>query len=151
MFGDRHYRVGGLRVALGGDKGYRLVKTGDGAQHETIGDAMLLLTKSASDAAEDDADQADDTAVRAALDRPGVRIEARFAVYRGVIERVIGKMKSMSKFLAGPITLRQQSRLFRVLVIVSALVNRQVKLDSSLFAKARIEESSSSSSTSSNQ
>ena len=58
MFGpDYKRRVDGreMRLALGGDKGYRFVKCGAGAPHESIGTAKLVLTKSASDANDDDA------------------------------------------------------------------------------------------------
>jgi len=122
-------------VVFGGDKGYRTVKR-DAGPHESIGKAMLMLTKSAKDAKSNDADQLGADEISDVIAGDDVLIETRFAHWRGIVERVIRKMKALSKFVTGPITLRQSNKLFRALVVVASLVNVQVAQNPNLFATA---------------
>ena len=118
---------------LGGDKGYRRVALGDEDAPHSLGGSGLLLTKSAADAKDDDADLAEPADVTRALSRRDVVVHERFAHHRGVVERVIGMAKSISKFVSGPIFVRQSQTLQNVLLVVAALINWRLEANSLLF------------------
>ena len=122
------------RVMIGGDKGYFAV------DHTRLHGAGVILTDTAVDAAaavgavrgnNKQARQAKFLAANA-----HAMLSPRFATHRSVVERVIGMMKRMSTFVAGPVFTRQHKDLGRVLRIVGALVNRQLSLNSRLFVRA---------------
>jgi hypothetical protein len=66
---------------------------------------------------------------------PHARLIPRFAHHRCVVERVIGRMKQSSSFIAGPIYESQHDKLSSVLLIVSGLVNRQLESNPNLFVQ----------------
>jgi hypothetical protein len=63
------------------------------------------------------------------------KLHPRFAHHRCVVERVIGRMKQISAFIAGPIYEKQDRRLADVLLVVSAIVNYQLSQNANLFVK----------------
>ena len=120
--------------ALMGDKGYRNVPM-HGSSTDSICEAKLLLTGSAAAADADDADQANPAQVAAALARRNVVVHRRHSPHRAVIERVIGMMKRVSHFVAGPVFQRSDAQLGAVLFITATIVNRLISVNQQLFVR----------------
>ena len=119
------------RIYVGGDKGYYNVKS------HLLGAFGIVLTDSAvAAAAEDGAIKGNNKRARQnnflARNQHSM-LEARFATHRSVVERVIGAMKRVSRFVAGPIREMQADSLRRVLLIVAALLNRRLQASQTLF------------------
>ena len=128
--------VGGRerRFFVGGDKGYYAVKA---ASLQGIG---IILTDSAVDAAAGDgvvharSKEGRQRAFSAA--HPHSLLSPRFATHRCVVERVIGAIKRLSRFVAGPIYLRQSALMLpSVLLVVTALINRRLDSKPNLFVR----------------
>lgn len=68
-------------------------------------------------------------------DNPHALLNPRFAHHRCAIERVIGRIKQISAFIAGPIYEIQDRRLADALLVVAAIVNRQLSMNPNLFVK----------------
>jgi hypothetical protein len=63
------------------------------------------------------------------------RCGPEFSQPRAVVERVIGKLKSLSDFIAGPITINSAHQLREVILIYSGIINRLLEKRPEMFSK----------------
>ena len=119
---------------LAGDKGYFSV---DAAQ---MPGARIAFTESAAlQNVDDDVSLGRTRAarIRKFVERnPSAILTSRLATHRCVVERVIGAMKRLSKFVSGPIyAVQNDTPLASTLLIVAALVNRRFAENNNIFVR----------------
>ena len=128
-----------LILVVGGDKGYKNM--------EPPGElAKLALTMTAQTEMDPEEEQdvaqgrkdAKDVQRKAKdkfADKSKYIIHTRFSHWRSLIERVIGRVKSVSRFVAGPLYLdTANKRLANVLVLVASLCNKALAKNKQLYS-----------------
>jgi len=126
----------GLRykLAFGGDAGYTRVPTSGTPGSKDLqhfGKMTIIITLSGVEST----DPKERTTFK--RNHPQHIFHKEFNEFRCVVERVIGRVQAYSKFIVGPIHLKQADLLNHFLVIYSAIVNRELASSPEFFVKAK--------------